>query len=331
MVRPGEVWFRSPRNQTFQGLAGFMLFAGFRYEPQVLEGLFDRYAPSFAGVGAVLVLVWQLTQFLQLHPDSPVPLVDHGNAISTATLAREHVRQEGQQFQQSSPGPVLPGRYLAQLTTIPLFGEDASWTGTPQPALPVTPLNLTLIGTLEQARPQVARAIVRVGTGTEDVYRVGDRIPVASVAVPVVVQAIHSDHVILARAGRLEILTLPFAEHLTARVPADVTPRGSGRDTVQEFEHWRFSPEQILDSVHARFIESKGVLQGIEIRPLRNARAFNRSGFRPGDVIVSVEGMPVSALDSTDGLLTQLMHHTSVRVQVQRNGQEIIVELQLTD
>lgn len=295
-----------------------------------------RYLPRLVTVLATMILGWQVVHLpprfndvdleflLEAKGDAVAGLREQAQAGTTGTTGTNP------RASSASDRSRMPHDWM-QLVERPLFGVHVLTPSNPPETVPVTALNLRLVGTLAQASPQQARALIQIGTAHEKTFREGDRLPVmAEGGTLVTLHSIHPDHVILARGHRFERLSLPQAENRLTALVSRVDSAGPRPGSELALGDWRFSPEQILASVHARPIEDNGLVQGIEIRPLRNARAFNRAGFRPGDVVVSVEGMPVGAITSTEQLLADLVHRSSVNVMVQRNGQTIPVQFQLT-
>jgi type II secretion system protein C len=291
-----------------------------------------RYLPRLVALVATIMLAWQVGHLPQRLKDVDLDfLLETSGSVAGSPGWPEPGKIGTTARVASSPDRGRVFQDLTQLAERPLFGVPVM-TPAPPETLPVTALNLRLVGTLAQAAPQQARALIQIGTAYEKTFREGDRLPViAEGGTLVTLHSIHPDHVILARGQRFERLSLPQAENRLAALVSRVDSAGPRPGSELAFGDWRFSPEQILGSVHARPIQENGLVQGIEIRPLRNARAFNRAGFRPGDVVVSVEGMPVGAIASTDQLLADLVHRSSVSVMVQRNGQTIPVQFQLTN
>ncbi|AHE99800.1 type II secretion system protein GspC [Thioalkalivibrio paradoxus] len=220
---------------------------------------------------------------------------------------------------------------LAQVADLPLFGE----LGVPAEPAPVvapeTQLRLRLVGLMAGDHPERGWAIIAEGGGQERLYTVGD-----TIAGQARLHQIHADRVILERNGRLETLRLPRADG-TSSARADAPPRAPAaaaperaQPSVQRSE-WLDNPERLMQAVQARPVIRSGELHGVEVRPVRNAREFREAGLQAGDVITSVNGIPLSAIDDIERLLQELAGQSQVDVVLERDGQSISLGIQLLD
>ncbi|MFO8154040.1 type II secretion system protein GspC [Thioalkalivibrio sp.] len=266
-----------------------------------------------AGVMAAQ-LTWQV-----LAPDVRPPVTAD---ISTAEVApSEPVSQE-------SP--------LARVAEMPLFGELGE-RATPEPVVaPETRLRLRLLGLFAGDAPEQGKAIIAERDSPEQLYGIGDTIAGGQARL----HRIHPDRVILERDGAYETLWLPRADGTTngtgdAAPPARATPAANTSGDADEpriqRSEWLEDPERLLQAVRARPVMQNGALHGLEVRPTRNARQFQQAGLRPGDVITSVNGMPLSSIEDTDQLLADLAGQSQVSIVVEREGQALPLSIQLID
>ena len=77
------------------------------------------------------------------------------------------------------------------------------------------------------------------------------------------------------------------------------------------------NPQSLANVVLVSAVREEGALQGYRIRPGRDAQQFDRLGFKPGDMVVGVNGI---ALDNPS--------NTMRLYQVMRTAQEAVFELQ---
>ncbi|WP_237251682.1 type II secretion system protein GspC [Thioalkalivibrio nitratireducens] len=236
---------------------------------------------------------------------------------------------------RSDPGPAAdrePSESpLAHVAGLALFGE----LGTPADPAPVvapeTRLRLRLLGLMAGDHPERGWAIIAEGGSQERLYTVGD-----TIAGQARLHQIHADRVILERDGRLETLRLPRADGNSGAVAgaspraAAAAPAARGQPSLQRSE-WLGDPERLMQAVQARPIIRAGELHGVELRPVRNAREFRQAGLQAGDVITSVNGIPLSAIDDIDRLLQDLAGQSRVDIVLERNGQSISLGIQLLD
>ena len=241
------------------------------------------------------------------------------------------------------PAPDTQESPLAGVAEVPLFGVPGV-RGVPEPvAAPDTRLRLRLVGLVAGDTPDQGRAIIAESGSPERLYAVGDALGGGQARL----HQIHADRVILERGGSYETLRLPRADGSapgrTAASPdqhgidprrSEVVPVPPPQRTdipsIQRSE-WLDDPDRLLQVVRARPVIRDGNLHGLEVRPTRNARQFEQAGLRPGDVITSVNGVPLSAIDDPDRLFEDLAAQTQVSIVVERDGQPLPLTIQLLD
>lgn len=232
--------------------------------------------------------------------------------------------------------PVSRESPLAEAAEVPLFGELGE-RATPEPVVaPETRLRLRLVGLVAGDAPEQGQAIIAERDSPEQLYGVGDAIAGGQARL----HRIHPDRVILERDGAYETLWLPRADGTTggtggAAPPVRATPAAApsasaDQPRIQRSE-WLEDPERLLQAVRASPVIQGGMLHGLEVRPSRNARQFQQAGLRPGDVITSVNGMPLSAIENTDQLFADLAGQSQVSIVVEREGQALPLSIQLID
>jgi general secretion pathway protein C len=226
---------------------------------------------------------------------------------------------------------------LARVAEVPLFGV-LGVRAAPEPVVaPDTRLRLRLVGLVAGEAPDQGKAIIAESGSPERLYGIGDPVGGGQARL----HQIHPDRVILERDGTYETLRLPRADGSTAGVPGSapapatsaptaVTPAQADEPRIQRSE-WAQDPERLLQTVRARPVIQGGVLHGLEVHPTRNARQFQQAGLRPGDVITSVNGMPLSAIEDTDRLFQDLAGQLRVDIVVEREGQALPISIQLVD
>jgi len=224
---------------------------------------------------------------------------------------------------------------LARVAEVPLFGV-LGVRAAPEPVVaPDTRLRLRLVGLVAGDTPDQGKAIIAESGSPERLYGIGDPVGGGQARL----HQIHPDRVILERDGTYETLRLPRSDSITAgapgtaparATPASVTPGQADEPRVQRSE-WLQDPERLLQTVRARPVIQGGVLHGLEVHPTRNARQFQQAGLRPGDVITSVNGMPLSAIEDTDRLFQDLAGQLRVDIVVERDGQPLPISIQLVD
>lgn len=224
---------------------------------------------------------------------------------------------------------------FARVAEIPLFGVPGVRTAPEPVAAPETRLRLRLLGLAAGDSPDQGRAIIAEGSGPERLYGIGDPLGGGQARL----YQIHADRVILERNGTYETLRLPRADGSTSETSMAAPARAAApaRDSAQAGEprirraEWLQDPERLLQTVRARPVIQAGVLHGLEVRPTRNAREFQQAGLRPGDVITSVNGIPLSGIDDADRLFRDLSGQARVEIVVEREGTALPISIQLVD
>lgn len=223
---------------------------------------------------------------------------------------------------------------FADSADLPLFGTPGEPAAVEPVVAPETQLRLRLIGLAASDVPEQGHAIIAESGSPERLYTVGDSVGGGQARL----HQIHADRVILERNGRYETLRLPRAEGTISSSPETARAQGSritappATDVprVQRSE-WLSDPERLLGAIQARPVIRDNMLHGLEVRPTRNARQFQQAGLRPGDVITSVNGIPLSAIDDPDRLFEDLRSQAQVDIVVERDGQAVPFAVQLTD
>jgi general secretion pathway protein C len=216
---------------------------------------------------------------------------------------------------------------LAAVADLPLFGVLGARTAPPPTAAPETRLRLRLVGLAAGDAPGQGHAIIAESGSPERLYAVGD-----TIAGQARLHEVHADRVILERGGSLETLRLPRSDASPAAAAPAPTRAAPGADVprVQRSE-WLDDPEKLLQSVQGRPIIRDGALYGLEVRPVRNARQFQQAGLQPGDVITSVNGMPLAAIEAPENLFEELAAQSQVGIVVERGGEALPLTIQLID
>lgn len=226
---------------------------------------------------------------------------------------------------------------LDDIAELPLFGVPGERVEAAPVVAPETRLRLRLVGLVTADTPDGGHAIIGEDSSPERLYAVGDTIGGSAARL----HQIHVDRVILERDGGYETLRLPRADGTTGGSAAAAAPvRAAVRapapapdaegPSIQRSE-WLSDPERLMQAVRARPIIRDGVLHGVEVRPTRNARQFQQAGLQPGDVLTSVNGVPLSSIQDTDALFRDLSGQSRVDVVVERDGQAVPLSVQLID
>ena len=244
-------------------------------------------------------------------------IVEPSSLLPAAASAPSH------SLQSDSSVPSRGG--FKELAALSVFGSAAAAQNRVVKA-PDTTLSWTLKGVFSNPDPSRSAAILSPQGQSEKLYRVG-----ASLPGNVTLQEVFADRVILDRGGRLETLRLkrfdaPASSGSRNRAAAAL-PAAAAAEPRVDRDAWVNDPQRFLDVISANPVMEDGVLYGLEIAPARNAREFEAAGFEPGDVIVEVNGSPVSEISDYRDLLAELAEASSVSVSLERNGEPMNITI----
>jgi len=237
-----------------------------------------------------------------------------------------------QKTQAAGPAPVR----LRSISELHLFGMAAKQVVARDAPIEAkeTQLKLTLRGVFASQDPQRAMAIIADARGQEKVYRKDE-----TIFAGVKLYAVYPDRVILERSGNFETLSLPrdddnktnhSASTRTSRYTQTVTPaqptvRSRTIQADKQIEALREQllrdPQEFWKSVRIEpHYDSSRQLDGYTFEH-NNRQLMQAMGLRPGDVIVEINGQPVSDPSVLTGLIGQLPTASSLSLGIERNGQ----------
>ena len=198
---------------------------------------------------------------------------------------------------------------------------------------PETTLALTLHGIVADKRTSESRALI-VANGDEEPYAIGATLPGGAV-----IRAILPDKVMLARDGRMEALRLPKADNSGAVIAEEPAPAGMPGPTPpsaipipqnlgQLREVIAQNPQRLMDVLRIMPVQQEGKLTGYRIYPASNTPVFAELGLRPGDIVTSVNGIPLTDPAQSMRILSTIKTSEQISISLIRNGQQLTQMLQ---
>lgn len=263
------------------------------------------------------VITWDLVTFRKTRPLAPLAPAAKGPAGQQGKVGATGPDQALLNlFGQPGPGPALI--IPSQATTVE--------------SIPKSTLGLVLKGIIGLKPKKRALALIseKDKTIAEEVYGIGDM--VAGVAE---LKEIYSEHVVLMRAGKLEILQLeeevraisaPAGEQEPAKVARtgpDIINRGDGI-------HWQvnqgYLKERLADlpslakEVGLDAYRENNMQKGYRLISTRGSKMLEDLGLKPGDVLLEVNG--IKLIDAHRGLLAyqKLRDAQEISMAIERNG-----------
>lgn len=265
------------------------------------------------GIAAIVLgrLVWVV-----LEPSSILPAA----AVSSLSVPEQTASREAGGFRE--------------LAALSVLGEARS-SGPRVVDAPDTNLKWELKGVFTNPDPARSAAILAPQGQGEKLYRVN-----ASLPGNVRLDQVLGDRVILARDGKLETLRLKRSaessgnrnSRSTASLPAtdsNATLAPDGGVARIDREAWMNDPQRFMEVISASPVLLDGEMYGLEVNPSRNAREFEAAGLQPGDVIIAVEGTPVSDINDYRDILQEFGSASSVSVSLERNGEPMNITIMM--
>jgi general secretion pathway protein C len=190
--------------------------------------------------------------------------------------------------------------------------------------------------------PKQAMAIIADARGEEKVYKKSE-----TIFSGVKLYEIYPDKVILERGGSFETLSLP-REEVSSSQPAYVSNR-TARPTTRKTQsgvartHTVRAGKRLEQLKEKLTNEPAEFWKEVRIEPVQDESnqikgyTFNHNdqqvmramGLRPGDVIVEINGSPVSDPSVLSSLLTDLGSQQSISLGIERNGQRENLDIQM--
>ncbi len=184
--------------------------------------------------------------------------------------------------------------------------------------LVVTSLNIKLHGVLEDRATGRGSAILALPDGSQRSFGVGEEILPG-----VVLESVGADHVTLRRGGAAEQVFLDQSAPAAAPDPASI-PAAAPASSLPVA-----SPD--LPPATPLRLEPRtegGRTAGIAVSPGGDGgRIFREAGFAPGDVIVAVNGRPVSSIEQAREALGGASGPQSILVE--RAGRQVPLRVEL--
>lgn len=221
---------------------------------------------------------------------------------------------------------------VARIVNLHLFGQATMPDSPAATKISASRLGVKLEGIISGSPSPLV--MLRVG-GEVRLLQVGDML---SAGVRIV--SIAPDRVVISNQGRLESIAFPEPKSLDqAPPPSDSSLAGnpSGllgaevapniRVQAKEVLH---NPQSLLRFVSVSPVQQDGTVSGYALRPVPGQEALMRAlGLMPGDVLTSVDGMPVNDPALLPRVMPLLNSGQPLQVLVERGGQPLSVTINL--
>jgi general secretion pathway protein C len=199
----------------------------------------------------------------------------------------------------------------------PFFRNDQPAAGSAN----ITSLSLTLFGIRANESSGGGSAIIAGEDGIQMSFGVGEE-----VAPGVILDSVAFDHIILSRGGVKESL------YLDQSVPAETvgtTPASPPQDAPSASSapgSVAINAETIQKSIGFAPRNEGGRVTGLVLQPRDDGTMMRIAGFQAGDIIVAINGRPVS---SPSDIAAQLKPGARLSVEIERGGSKLPIALNL--
>lgn len=251
-----------------------------------------------------------------------------------------------------STGPAQSAVDIAALQAFQLFGEaGAAPQATEAKPVPVvneeeinaekTRLKLSLEGIVYSPSQQDSAAVI-VHSGKQELFLVGDKIPVAN---NVSLARVLLDRVILDNNGKLESLWLYDEEKSASRVNtpgrrterpvqreevADMRKNESITDMAEDYRERLFqNPASLAEVIRISPAQQNGEMVGYRISPGKDREQFESLGLRANDIVTGINGIELNEPSNALEVYKLMRTATEASFTIDRNGEplEIMVSL----
>lgn len=223
---------------------------------------------------------------------------------------------------------------------------------------PETRLPLVLRGVVAASEAGLGQAVIE-HRNTQDLYRVGDDLPVSG---EVVLAKVMPNQVVIDNGGRYELLRLFEASEAISSLPAGSKPRraasavetarravvappastggsSAGGRAVTDPEsiagayrdRLYSDPQSLADVVTVTAVREGDALRGYRLQPGRARAEFAALGFRPGDLVIAVNGLDLSDPANTVRLYQAMRSAEQAVIDLERGGERLSLTVNLAD
>jgi len=301
---------------------------------QVWFKRFLNATPIVISAIAVIILGILLAKLLWLWL-SPKPVESNISMMNTdQTIQKEAVQriEYGKQIADLHLFGVADKKLVAKQTTI-------------KKIVPVTRLNLKLHGTIAYTN-QGGFAVISGAGKKQKTYEKGDKIAGSNT---ITLQAIYPNYVMLDRGGKKERLELPKNKMLgnnnrpapvmsapklptpsLPRLPPTTIPAEAAIIDTNNLESLRQNllknPAKLMDIARAEEVKEGDKFIGFRLNPGKDKKTFDAMGFKPGDVVISVNGTTIENPAQGFSIMQTLTTADSIVVTVKRGEETITLD-----
>jgi general secretion pathway protein C len=196
--------------------------------------------------------------------------------------------------------------------------------------MPLASLQLKLMGTVVASDPAMRTAIIAEANGrNERMYREGESVKGATI------KKILRYAVVLNTGQRDEVLKMESAESGKQTRTDQRSDQSANRTPVQVVTLDRKDVQESLEDIPGLFKSARferyrsGGINGFKVRSMARNSAFSKLGLRSNDIILGVNGAPITNLNQATSLYDELEKGGQVSVNIKRFGRQRDIALRL--
>lgn len=205
-----------------------------------------------------------------------------------------------------------------------------------------TRLDLKLRGIVASTDDGLGYAIIE-HKSRQDIYAVEDKLPVSG---QVLLAKVMPGQVVLDNGGTYELLQLfgespldnqlpsersvPEAPKRAAAVAPQVGADSSAADLARSYRQRLYeNPQTLAEVVTISAVREDGQLLGYRVAPGKDKQQFEQLGFKPGDLVTSVNGIELNDPANTLRLYQAMRSASEAVFDLQRNDQPVTISVSL--
>jgi type II secretion system protein C len=241
----------------------------------------------------------------------------------------------------SSPSPepragISSTRPSSQTTTLDvqpllnaqIFGQAAPATNVDPNQLPISALNIVLTGVM--SRGNSSFAFLSINGAPEIFLTIGQEVTAGAM-----LEAVHSDRVVLRRGTSLETVLLKGSDIVLA--PGSITGPGGAPSPVQPLGNGAFgiNRQALTQSMTPQALRQATVAPGPEgglvMQTIEPGSMFERLGLNPGDIVRNINGRTVNSLGDAMSIYAETLSASEseeIAVEISRGGRTEILTYQ---
>ena len=224
--------------------------------------------------------------------------------------------------------PQVRATNVAELIASHLFGIAPPSAEPLSANAPQTDLPLVLTGVIAAHDPAEGLAILGPNAQSVKVYAVGDSVPGG-----VTLAAVLPNKVLLRRNGMLQSLALPQQAPPGAAPPSAAALPPAETTAPQFVARMRAlvarRPQILSELLRPELVLAGGRPLGYRVYPGSDPVAFARLGLKPGDLVLQINGTPLTDPAQDQQILNTLGSSSEATVTVLRNGTQRVLTLDL--